>query len=75
MRKGAFIGPWLVRHRVPVVLGLLLLFALLLRVRGIDHGYPDYVSTDERLIVKEVVHFFDDSTLRPGHYNYPAFYS
>ncbi len=75
MRKAAFIGQWLVRHRVPVVLGLLLLFALLLRVRGIDHGYPDYVGTDERLIVKEVVHFFDDSTLRPGHYNYPAFYS
>jgi hypothetical protein len=53
----------------------MLVVSLLLRARGINHGYPDYVGTDERLIVKEVVHFFDDGTLRPGHYNYPAFYS
>lgn len=75
MRKGAAIGQWLARHPIPLVLGLLLVLSLLLRVRGISHGYPDYVGTDERLIVKEVVHFFDDATLRPGHYNYPAFYS
>lgn len=65
----------LARHRVPILLGALLLGALGLRVNGIGHGYPDYVSGDERLIVKEVVHFFDDATLRPSHYNYPAFYS
>ncbi|MCC7263163.1 MAG: glycosyltransferase family 39 protein [Candidatus Latescibacteria bacterium] len=75
MSARAAIGPWLARHRIPLLLGLMMVVSLLIRVRGITHGYPDYVGTDERLIVKEVVHFFDDSTLRPGHYNYPAFYS
>ncbi|MBI2505376.1 MAG: glycosyltransferase family 39 protein [Candidatus Latescibacteria bacterium] len=75
MRKGVAIGQWLARQRLPLLVGGLLVLSLLLRVRGISHGYPDYVGTDERLIVKEVVHFFDDGTLRPGHYNYPAFYS
>jgi 4-amino-4-deoxy-L-arabinose transferase-like glycosyltransferase len=75
MTKGSSIGQWLARHRAPVLLGLLLVASLLIRARGINHGYPDYVGTDERLIVKEVVQFFDEGTLRPGHYNYPAFYS
>tara|TARA_Y100000588_G_scaffold328926_1_gene364777 strand:- start:3 stop:434 length:432 start_codon:yes stop_codon:yes gene_type:complete len=36
---------------------------------------PDYVSGDERLLVKEVVHFFDNAILEPSHYNYPALFS
>ncbi len=69
------IGSWLGRHRTPLLVGLLMVASLLIRLHGITHGYPDYVGTDERLVVKEVVHFFDDGTLQPGHYNYPAFYS
>lgn len=68
-------APWLSRHGHHLLLGLVMLLSLLIRLRGISHGYPDYVGTDERLIVKEVVHFFDDTTFRPGHYNYPAFFS
>jgi dolichyl-phosphate-mannose--protein O-mannosyl transferase len=75
MPNGFPLAQWLARHRIALLVGLLLVLSLLIRVRGISHGYPDYVGTDERLIVKEVVHFFDDDTLRPGHYNYPAFYS
>ena len=60
-------------HRL--ILALIALIALILRLAGIHHGYPDYVSGDERLLVKEVVHFFDNGTLEPNHYNYPAFFS
>ncbi|MBM3279144.1 MAG: glycosyltransferase family 39 protein [Candidatus Handelsmanbacteria bacterium] len=69
------IGPWLALRAPLLLLGLVMGASLLVRMHGIRHGYPDYVGTDERLIVKEVVHFFDDGTLRPSHYNYPAFYS
>ncbi|MFA6110741.1 MAG: glycosyltransferase family 39 protein [Candidatus Latescibacterota bacterium] len=56
------------------VLPACLTAALAARLWGIGHGFPDFVTGDERVLVKETVRFLNAATLEPGHYNYPALY-
>jgi hypothetical protein len=57
------------------LLPFLLSLALGLRLVGIDHGHPLYVSGDERPIIADAVRFVHQGTLKPEFYNYPAFYA
>ena len=57
------------------ILATVLSVSLLLRLWGIGHGYPDFVTGDERAVIKDAVRFPYSGTLEPGHYNYPALYS
>jgi len=54
---------------------LLLSAALLLRLWGIGHGYPDCVTADERPVIMDAVRFVCDGTLEPRHLNYPDLFS
>ena len=42
---------------------------------GLKHGYPTYVSVDERRTLSNVHHFLQQETLEPVDFNYPAFFS
>lgn len=56
-------------------LALLLSAALLLRLWGTGHGYPDCVAADERPVIMDAVRFVTDGTLEPAHLNYPDLFS
>ena len=58
-----------------LVLALCLSCAWCLRLWGSAHGFPDFVTGDERAVIKDAVRFLDRGTIEPGHYNYPAGYS
>lgn len=62
------------RWAVPVVAAAATV-ALCLRLYGVDHGHPDFVTGDERAVIKDAVRFVAAGTLEPGHYNYPALFS
>lgn len=58
-----------------VAIGLVLTAGLVLRLLGVSHGFPDFVTGDERVVTRDAVHFIDSVTLAPQHFNYPALYS
>ena len=68
--RAAADGDWIV-----VAVGAIATLGLALRMYGVDHGYPDFVTGDERAVIKDVVRCAQLGTLEPGHFNYPALYS
>jgi len=58
-----------------LVLALLMSCGLVLRLWGVTHGFPDFVSGDERVVTKDAIRFINLATMQPLHFNYPALYS
>ena len=58
-----------------IAIGLILTAGLGLRLLGVSHGFSDFVTGDERVVLRDAVHFITAATLQPQHFNYPAFYS
>ncbi len=58
-----------------VAVGLVLTAGLVLRLLGVSHGFPDFVTGDERVVTTDAVRFIHMVTLQPQHFNYPALYS
>ncbi len=58
-----------------VAIGLVLTAGLVLRLLGVSHGFPDFVTGDERVVTRDAVRFIHMVTLQPQHFNYPALYS
>jgi hypothetical protein len=48
---------------VPIVAAIATL-ALCLRLYGVDHGHPDFVTGDERAVIKDAVRFVAAGTRR-----------
>ena len=58
-----------------IAIGLILTVGLGLRLLGASHGFPDFVTGDERVVTRDAVHFITAATLQSQHFNYPALYS
>lgn len=59
----------------PYILAVICTLSLLLRVHGIGHGYPDFVTGDEKNVLITAVGYVYSEDLEPSHYHYPALYS
>ncbi len=61
---------------VYIVLASILAFALVVRVWGLQQGYPDlYGHVDEVGVAASIWNFFRAGTLRPTEFTYPDLYS
>lgn len=58
-----------------VALALVMTAGLGLRLMGMAHGFPDFVTGDERVVTRDAIRFVNLSTLQPLHFNYPALFS
>jgi len=62
--------------RTAIAASALAIFALVLRLWGLEQGAPDfYGHVDEIGVAASIWNFFRAGTLRPTEFTYPAFYS
>ena len=65
----------MVGSRTEIALAAMVTAGLLLRIFGVAHGFPDFVTGDERVVARDAIRFVNLTTLQPLHFNYPALYS